>query len=42
VLPAQAFPVIRPRCCLRYLTFFGINIESALRGRRLALAHAYS
>src|SRR5208283_4283716 len=30
VLPRQAFPVMRPRCCLRYLTFFGINIESVL------------
>src|ERR1700691_3031124 len=27
VLPRQAFPVMRPRCCLRYLTFFGINIK---------------
>src|SRR5580704_9617292 len=26
VLPRQALPVMRPRCCLRYLTFFGINI----------------
>src|SRR5215470_14376570 len=24
--PRQAFPLIRPRCCLRYLTFFGINM----------------
>src|SRR5713101_757255 len=29
-LPRHAFPVMRPRCCLRYFTFFGINIESAL------------
>src|SRR4051794_2179327 len=26
--PRHALPVIRPRCTLRYLTFFGINIES--------------
>src|SRR6266702_1791778 len=26
--PRQALPHIRPRCCLRYLTFFGINISS--------------
>src|SRR5579863_10288384 len=26
VLPRQALPVMRPRCCLRYFTFFGINI----------------
>src|SRR4029078_6603373 len=24
--PLQALPAIRPRCCFRYLTFFGINI----------------
>src|SRR3984885_8365421 len=30
VLPRQALPVMRPRCCLRYFTFFGINIKSAL------------
>src|SRR6185369_10435618 len=24
--PRQALPAIRPRCCLRYLTFFGINM----------------
>ena len=24
--PRQALPVIRPRCALRYLTFFGINM----------------
>jgi len=24
--PRHALPVRRPRCCLRYLTFFGINI----------------
>src|SRR5713226_3063504 len=29
-LPRHAFPVIRPRCCLRYFTFLGINIKSAL------------
>jgi hypothetical protein len=28
--PRQAFPVIRPRCCLRYFTFFGINIKSVV------------
>ena len=27
VLPRQALPVMRPRCCLRYFTFFGINIS---------------
>src|SRR3970282_2354517 len=26
VEPRQALPFMRPRCCLRYLTFFGINI----------------
>jgi small subunit ribosomal protein S3 len=25
--PLQALPAIRPRCCFRYLTFFGINIQ---------------
>src|SRR6185312_4308680 len=25
--PRQALPAMRPRCCLRYLTFFGINIK---------------
>src|SRR3984885_1023716 len=24
--PRQALPVMRPRCCLRYFTFLGINI----------------
>ena len=24
--PRKAFPFIRPRCCLRYLTFDGINM----------------
>src|SRR6185503_15423148 len=24
--PRQAFPAIRPRCCFRYFTFFGINM----------------
>src|SRR6266567_7245021 len=28
-LPRHAFPVMRPRCCLRYFTFFGINISSS-------------
>src|SRR5260370_31585883 len=28
VLPRQALPVMRPRCCLRYFTFFGINITN--------------
>src|SRR5580698_25915 len=27
VEPRHALPVMRPRCCLRYFTFFGINIE---------------
>src|SRR5579863_5273456 len=27
--PAHALPHIRPRCCLRYFTFFGINIKSS-------------
>ena len=27
-LPRQALPVMRPRCCLRYFTFFGINISN--------------
>src|SRR5947209_717453 len=25
--PRQAFPVMRPRCCFLYFTFFGINME---------------
>src|SRR5580704_15771605 len=25
--PRHALPVMRPRCCLRYFTFFGINIK---------------
>src|SRR4051812_5085829 len=29
--PRQALPAIRPRCCFRYLTFFGINITNSLR-----------
>src|SRR6185503_19099020 len=28
--PRHASPRIRPRCCLRYLTFFGININAFL------------
>src|SRR4030095_4332898 len=28
VEPRQALPRMRPRCCLRYFTFFGINIRS--------------
>src|SRR5260221_12341785 len=28
--PRHAFPAIRPRCCFRYLTFFGINIKAIL------------
>src|SRR3984957_5557817 len=28
--PRQAFPRRRPRCCLRYFTFFGINISLSL------------
>src|ERR1700685_3666849 len=27
--PRHALPVMRPRCCLRYLTFLGINIKSS-------------
>src|SRR5579859_2644466 len=27
--PAHALPHMRPRCCLRYFTFFGINIKSS-------------
>jgi hypothetical protein len=27
LLPVQALPDMRPRCCFRYLTFFGINME---------------
>src|SRR5262245_20931240 len=30
VPPRQALPVIRPRCCFRYLTFFGINMVMSL------------
>src|SRR5712692_10391574 len=32
--PRQAFPQRRPRCCLRYFTFFGINmtVRSSLPG----------
>src|SRR5207302_9291442 len=26
--PRQALPAMRPRCCLRYFTFFGINIRT--------------
>src|ERR1035438_7199200 len=26
--PRQALPVMRPRCCLRYFTFLGINMGS--------------
>src|SRR6202040_2369956 len=28
--PRQALPRRRPRCCLRYFTFFGINIKRPL------------
>src|SRR5216117_2921945 len=28
--PRHAFPAMRPRCCLRYFTFFGINIGTTL------------
>src|ERR1700722_14640936 len=28
--PRHALPVIRPRCCLRYLTFFGIIMAWSL------------
>src|SRR5450755_1928165 len=37
-LPRHAFPVMRPRCCLRYFTFFGINIKSALSSQPSALS----
>src|SRR5580692_11692136 len=30
VEPRHALPVIRPRCCLRYLTFLGINMDYSL------------
>src|SRR5450755_3904903 len=30
VEPRQAFPVMRPRCCLRFLTFLGINMAYSL------------
>src|SRR5262245_34891595 len=34
-LPVQALPFIRPRCCFRNLTFFGINMRNhPLRQRR--------
>jgi hypothetical protein len=26
--PVHALPFMRPRCCLRYLTFFGINMAA--------------
>src|SRR5215472_15322566 len=39
--PRQALPFMRPRCCLRYFTFFGINMVQVLldarRGRPLGL-----
>jgi hypothetical protein len=31
-------PHMRPRCCLRYFTFFGINIKSALSSQPSALS----
>src|SRR5215469_9099083 len=33
--PRQALPAMRPRCCLRYLTFFGINIKISSRSSAL-------
>src|ERR1700722_4004192 len=30
VEPRQALPVMRPRCCFLYLTFFGINMAIIL------------
>src|ERR1700674_2429573 len=32
--PRQALPRRRPRCCLRYFTFFGINMTLCSSGRR--------
>src|SRR5262249_22938599 len=32
--PRHALPRMRPRCCLRYLTFFGINIACLSPGAR--------
>src|SRR5580700_5591663 len=29
--PRQALPVMRPRCCFLYLTFFGINMAFCTR-----------
>src|SRR5678809_1367179 len=34
--PRQALPAIRPRCCFRYLTFFGINMALCPPARRAA------
>src|SRR5690606_9928932 len=31
--PRHAFPAIRPRCCFRNFTFFGINISGSPKGR---------
>src|SRR5438128_5177752 len=36
--PRQALPAMRPRCCLRYFTFLGINIKSALRYQSVTLS----
>src|SRR4051812_7419145 len=38
--PRHALPRMRPRCCLRYLTFFGINIKSLSLNQTLLLALA--
>src|SRR5713226_4415668 len=38
--PRHALPRMRPRCCLRYLTFFGINIKSFPLST--LIDHAYS
>src|SRR5208282_254835 len=37
VLPRQAFPLRRPRICLRYFTFFGINMASRSSPHRRGL-----
>src|SRR5580704_16536565 len=39
--PRQAFPRRRPRCCLRYFTFLGINIKVASQAPALD-ARAYA
>src|SRR5437868_4489470 len=39
VEPRHDLPRRRPRCCLRYLTFFGINIKISQRLLKNALLH---